>query len=97
MEGGQAAASGTSPWEPANLLFLEACNSSLAPCLRKDRLQKAIALYHQALRNAAGKLRDVAIINKNLGSAHWRSAELVQEDVTKVSAHAATIAGFYNS
>jgi hypothetical protein len=87
MEGGQAAASGTSHWEPANLLFLEACNLLLAPCLRKDRLQKAIALYHQAMRNAAGRVRDLAVINKNLGSAHWRSAQLVQEDVAKVSAH----------
>lgn len=84
LRGGASKVSGSQGWKGANDVFKAGCNPSLAPCLRISKFQKASALYHQALRNATGKNQDLAIIHKNLGSTHWRCAELVQEDADKV-------------
>eukprot|EP00243_Klebsormidium_subtile_P002359 TRINITY_DN14649_c0_g1_i1.p1 TRINITY_DN14649_c0_g1~~TRINITY_DN14649_c0_g1_i1.p1 ORF type:complete len:454 (+),score=119.84 TRINITY_DN14649_c0_g1_i1:200-1561(+) len=83
LRGGASKASGSQGWKAANEIFKAGCNASLAPCLRMSKFQKATALYHQALRNATGRNLDLAIIHKNLGSTHWRCAELVQEDGDK--------------
>lgn len=79
-----AASNRSSGWKQANRLFQEGCTLNLPPCLRKERLHKAAALYHQALREVDGKKVDMAVLNKNLGLTHWKFAELVQEDGSKV-------------
>ena len=73
----------SSGWRKKVNEFYLSASYDLSPCLRRERIQKAISCYSKALENKTND-DELSSAAKNLAMSTWRVAELVTDKYTHV-------------
>ena len=73
----------SSGWRKKGNEFYLSASYDLSPCLRRERIQKAISCYSKALENKTND-DELSSAAKNLAMSTWRVAELVTDKYTHV-------------
>lgn len=73
----------SSDWRKKGNEFYLSASYDISPCLRRDRIQKAISCYSKALEFKTND-DELSSAAKNLAMSSWRVAELVPDKYTRV-------------